>query len=80
MLIAEKGVDVAQAGSEERDAYDLVRRSDGATACSLKLKSGDRVLLSVDALEVGHKHLQMDERITSRETLIEMVRELTANN
>ncbi|RFU90226.1 hypothetical protein DZA29_18620 [Citrobacter gillenii] len=70
---------MAEVCSDGGDFYDLVRRSDGTVTSSLKLKPGDRVLLSVDGIEIGHKHLQKDERVTSRETLVEIVRELSAS-
>jgi len=60
--------------------YDLVRRSDGVSAGSFKLMPGDRVLLSSDGVEVGLRHLQEDERIIARDTLVEIVKELSARN
>lgn len=76
---SKEGVDVAEVCSDGGDIYDLVRRSDGAIAGSLKLKSGDRVLLNVDGFDIAHKHLQMDERVTSRDTLVEIIKELSAS-
>lgn len=66
--------------SDGGEYYDLVRRSDGVSAGSFKLRTGDRVLLSSDGVEVGHKHLQKDERIVARDTLVEIVKELSARN
>lgn len=71
---------MSQVSSEGNDSYYLVRHSDGAVACSFKLKAGERLLLNNDGLEIGHKHLQKDERVISRATLVEMVREISANN
>lgn len=71
---------MSQVSSEGSDSYHLVRCSDGAIACSFKLKVGERVLLNNDGLEIGHKRLQSDERVTSRATLVEMVREISAKN
>lgn len=71
---------MSQVSSEGSDTYYLVRRSDGSIACSFKLKAGERVLLNNDGLEVGHKLLQKDERVISRATLVEMVREISASN
>lgn len=78
--IAKKGVNVAEVCSDDGEYFDLVRRSDGAVASSFKLRPGDRVLLNSDGLDVGHKHLQADERVIARDSLVEIVRELTANN
>ena len=50
---SKEGVDVTEVCSDGGDIYDLVRRSDGAVAGSLKLKSGDRVLLNVDGFDIG---------------------------
>lgn len=80
LWIAKKGVNVAEVCSVGGEYYDLVRRSDGTVAGSFKLRSGDRLLLNSDGLEIGHKHLQADERVITRETLVEIVRELSANN
>lgn len=71
---------MAKVCSDGGEYYDLVRRSDGASAGSLKLRPGDRVLLSSDGVEVGLKHLQADERIIARDTLVEIVKELSARN
>lgn len=71
---------MAEVCSEIEEYYELVRRSDGAVASTFKLRPGDRVLLNSNGLEVGHKHLHADERVIARETLIEIVRELSANN
>lgn len=79
-FVDSKGVDVAQVCSDGGEYYDLVRRSDGASAGSFKLRPGDRVLLNSDGHEVGHKHLQADERVISRDTLVEIVKELSARN
>lgn len=70
---------MAEVCSDGGDIYDLVRRSDGSVAGSFRLKSGDRVLLNVDGFDIGHKRLQTDERIASRDTLIEMIKELSAS-
>lgn len=80
LLIAKKGVDVAEVCSDGGEYFDIVRRSDGATACSFKLRPGDRVLVNVAGAEIGYKRLQTDERVISRETLVEIVRELSASN
>ena len=80
MWIAKKGVDVAEVCSDGgKDLYHVMR-SDGTTVCSFHLRVGDRVLLSSNGSEVGHKHLLADERVTSREVLVEIVRELSACN
>jgi hypothetical protein len=71
---------VAEVCSDGGEYYDLVRRSDGAPLCSFKLRSGDRVLINSADAVIGHKLLQADERVISRETLVEIVRELSANN
>jgi hypothetical protein len=57
-----------------------VRRSDGAIKCSFKLKAGERLLLNNGGVEIGHKLLQKDERIISRATLVEMVKEISSSN
>lgn len=71
---------MAEVCSDGGEFYDLVRRSDGVSAGSFKLRPGDRVLLSRDGVEIGHKHLQADERIVARDTLAEIVKELSARN
>lgn len=71
---------MAEVCSDGGEYYDLVRRSDGTAQCSFQLRAGDRVLLSSAGAEIGHKCLQADERVISRETLVEIVRELTASN
>ena len=71
---------MAEVCSDGGEFYDLVRRSDGAAACSIQLRAGDRVLLSSAGVEVCHKHLQSDERVISHETLVEIVKELSASN
>jgi len=71
---------VAEVCSDGGEYYDLVRRSDGAPVGSFKLRPGDRVLINTAGAVIGHKHLQADERVISRETLAEIVRELSANN
>ncbi|MEB6378160.1 hypothetical protein MXM41_04305 [Leclercia adecarboxylata] len=75
-----KGVDVSQASAEGSDIYKIVRGSEEVPFCTFKLRPGDRVLLSADGVGVGHKHLRADERVVSRDTLVEMVREISANN
>jgi len=80
LLKAKKGVYVAEVCSDGGEYYDLVRRSDGAAACSFKLRPGDRVLLNSAGFDISHKRLQKDERVISRETLVEIVRELSASN
>ena len=80
LWIAKKGVNVAEVCSDGGEYYELVSRSDGTVAGSFKLRSGDRVLSNSDGLEIGHKHLQADERVITRETLVEIVREISANN
>jgi len=71
---------VAEVCSDGGEYYDLVRRSDGAPVGSFKLRPGDRVLINTAGAVIGHKHLLADERVISRETLVEIVRELSANN
>ena len=62
------------------DCYDIVRRSDGAVACSIKFKPGNRVLLNSSIAGIIYKHLQTDERVISHETLVEIVKELSSSN
>ena len=78
--MGKKGVNVAEVCSDGGDYYELVRRSDGTSVCSFKIQPGDRVLLNSAGLDISHKRLQADERVISRETLIEIVTELSANN
>ncbi|NYU11341.1 hypothetical protein A8O28_18935 [Enterobacteriaceae bacterium CCUG 67584] len=80
LVIAKKGVDVAAMCSDGGGYLYQVVRSDGKAVCSFHLRPGDRVLLSGHGSEVGHKHLLADERVTSREVLAEIVRELSARN
>ena len=80
MLIAKKGVFVAEMCPDGGEYLYRVVRSDGTAVCSFHLRPGDRVLLSSNGSEVGHKHLLADERVTSREALVEIVRELSACN
>ncbi|WP_368540997.1 hypothetical protein [Enterobacter soli] len=77
---SKKGVDVAEVYSDGGEYYDLVRRSDGATRCSLKLHPGDRMLVNFSGVEIGYKRLQRDEHVISRETLVEIIREFSARN
>jgi hypothetical protein len=49
---SKEGVNVAEVCSVGGEYYDLVRRSDGTVAGSFKLRSGDRVLLNSDGLEI----------------------------
>lgn len=78
--MGKKGVNVAEVCSDGGDYYELVRRSDGASVCSFKLRPGDRVLINSAGAVVSHKRLQVDERVISRETLEEIVKEFSANN
>lgn len=71
---------MAEVCSEGDEYYDLVRRSDGASACSFRLRPGDRVLVNAATAAIGYKRLQSDERVISHETLVEIVRELSASN
>lgn len=71
---------MGQLSSDGSDTYDLVRRSDGAIVGTLNIEVGNRVLLRRDDFGIGHKNLQKDERLVSRTTLAEMVREMTAKN
>ena len=71
---------MAEVCSDGGEYFDIVRRSDGAPVCSFKLRPGDRVLISSAGAAIGHKHLQADERVISHETLVEIVREMSANN
>ena len=71
---------MAEVCSDGGEYFDLVRRSDGTVAGSFKLRPGDRVLVNSDGLEVGYKHLQADERVMARDTLVEIVRELSGSN
>jgi hypothetical protein len=80
LWIAKKGLTWLRCVLNGGEYYDLVRRSDGAVTGSFKLRSGDRVLLNSEGLEVSYKHLQADERVIARDTLVEIVRELSANN
>lgn len=80
MLIAKKGVFVAEMCSDGDEYLYRVVRSDGATVCSFHLRPGDRILLSSNGSEIGHKRLLADEHVTSREVLVEIVRELSACN
>lgn len=80
MWIAKKGVDVAEVCPDGGEYLYRVVRSDGTAVCSFRIRPGDRVLLSGNGSEVGHKHLHADERVISREVLVEIVRELSACN
>ena len=80
MFNAKKGVDVAEMCSDGGEDLFQVMRSDGTAVCSFHLRPGERVLLSCNGSEVGHKHLLADERVISREVLVEIVRELSACN
>ncbi len=71
---------MAEVCSDGGDYYELVRRSDGASVCSFKLRPGDRVLINSAGAVVGRKRLLVDERVISRETLEEIVKELSARN
>lgn len=71
---------MAEVCSDGSEYYELVRRSDGASVCSFKLRLGDRVLIYSASTLVGHKRLQVDERVISRETLVEIVKELSTRN
>lgn len=71
---------MAEVCSDGEEYFFHVMRSDGTRVCSFHIRPGDRVLLSSDGSEIGHKHLLADERVTSRETLVEIVRELSACN
>jgi len=71
---------VAEVCSDGGDYYELVRRSDGTSVSSFKLRPGDRVLINSAGAVVGHKRLLVDERVISRETLEEIVKELSARN
>lgn len=71
---------MAEVCSDGGEYYDLVRRSDRAPVGSFKLRPGDRVLITFAGVEISYKLLQADEHVISRETLAEIVRELSANN
>lgn len=71
---------MGQGISDRYNTYDLVRRSDGAVVGTLTIEIGCRVLLSRDKFGMGHKKIQKDERLVSRSTLVEMVKEMSSKN
>jgi len=66
--------------NEGSEWFDVVRCSDGLIAGALKLNVGDRMLMRRDEVGLINGYLHPEDRIVSRPTLIEMVREMTRNN